>query len=93
MTSQRCGADNALYEGADGKRRKESSVNPKERKQCSGGDAGYPRENSDSLEPLNADTFSRRLNSLSEAVNVMDEFREAFVRQHPQYGKRLSDIP
>ncbi len=68
-------------------------MNPKDRKQCSDDDADYSRGNSDPLEPLNADTFPRRLNSLSQAVNVMEEFRAAFVRQHPQYGKRLSDIP
>ena len=47
----------------------------------------------DLLEPLCADTFARRLNSLSQAVNTMDEFRQALVSQHPRYAKRLPDIP
>lgn len=65
----------------------------KDRKQLSDSHADDIRGNSDPLEPLNADTFSRRLNSLSQAVNTMEEFRQALVSQHPQYGKRLSDIP
>jgi hypothetical protein len=68
-------------------------VNPQDRKQGSDSDADHPHGTSDLLEPLNAETFSRRLNSLSQAVNTMDEFRSALVRQHPQYGKRLPDVP
>ena len=68
-------------------------MNPKEKEQRLDIHADYIREESDLLEPLNADTFSRRLNSLSQAVNTMEEFRQALVSQHPQYDKRLSDIP
>jgi hypothetical protein len=68
-------------------------VNPKDKNQCSDDDADYRHETAGPLEPLNADTFFLRLDSLSKAVNTLDEFRSALVRQHPQYGKRLSDIP
>ena len=71
---------------------KESFVNPKDKKQCSDDNADYLHETAGPLEPLNADTFFLRLDSLSKAVNALDELRSAFVRQHPQYGKRLSDI-
>jgi len=51
-----------------------------------------PRLVDDAIEPLTPETFERRLNSLSQAVNVLDEFHQALISQHPQYGKRLSDI-
>jgi hypothetical protein len=77
---------------AESDREKELSEDMKDRAQCSDGRATYSRESSDPLEPLNAETFSRRLNSLSQAVNTMEEFHRALVSQHPRYGKRLPDI-
>lgn len=44
------------------------------------------------LEPLTAETFERRLNSLSQALNALEDFHRAFVSQHPEYGKRFSRL-
>jgi len=69
------------------------SVHPEDGTECSDSLADYSCGRADPLEPLNEDTFSRRLNSLSQAVNTMEEFHQALVSQHPRYGKRLPDIP
>ena len=74
-------------------REKDMSVHPEDGRECSDSLADYSFGSTGLLEPLNKDTFSRRLNSLSQAVNTMEEFRQALVSQHPRYGKRLPDIP
>ena len=83
----------AIVPSAELDREGGSSVYPEDGTECSDSHAGYSYGSSDPLEPLNADTFSRRLNSLSQAVNTMEEFHRALVRQHPRYGQRLPDIP
>ena len=69
------------------------SVHPEDGTECSDNLADYSPGDSDPFEPLNEDTFSRRLNSLSQTVNTMEEFHQALISQHPRYGKRLPDIP
>ena len=74
-------------------REEDMSAHPENGTECSDNLADYSSGSSDPLEPLNGDTFSRRLNSLSQAVNMMEKFHQAFVSQNPRYGKRLPDIP
>ena len=74
-------------------RDEEMSLHPEDGTECAESPGDYSFGSSDPLESLNEDTFSRRLNSLSQTVNTIEEFHQALISQHPRYGKRLPDIP